>query len=175
VGTFKQSTWTPQIDQQLVDMHAAGLTLTACAKGLGRSKTAVSRRAKTLGLTWDRAQTKAATAAVVADNKSRRAAIEAGLLDDVQRLRAQMFAPCKAFNFGGKDNTYNEVALDQPVFADQLRIMQAATTAVDRSLKIAVHDSDSGAGPAKSLLSELMKGLRIAYEEPKDPVPSVEE
>ena len=136
MGTFKQSTWTPQVDQQLTDLHAQGLTLTACAKELGRSTTAVSRRAKTLGLLWDRSQTKVATAANVADNKAKRAAIEAGLLDDVQRLRGQLFAPCKAFNFGGKDNTYNEVALDQPVFADQLRIMQAATTAVDRSLKI---------------------------------------
>jgi hypothetical protein len=145
---FTQSTWTPQIDQQLTDLHAKGLTLTACAKQLVRSTTAVSRRAKTLGLLWDRSKTKVATAANVADNKSRRAAIEAGLLDDVQRLRGQLFTPCKAFNFGGKDNTYNEVALDQPVFADQLRIMQAATTAVDRSLKISLHDADASANLA---------------------------
>jgi len=70
------------------------------------------------------------------------------LLADVQRLRGQMFAPCKAFNFGGKDNTYAEVALEQPTFVDQLKIMQAATIAVDRSLKIAVHDTDSSANLA---------------------------
>ena len=148
MGTFKRSTWTPKVDQQLADLHAKNLTLTACAHQMGRSSSAVSRRSKILNLMWDRSKTRVATQANIADNKSRRAAIEAGLLDDVQRLRGQMFAPCKAFNFGGKDNTYNEVALDQPVFADQLRIMQAATTAVDRSLKIAVHDADTSANLA---------------------------
>jgi len=165
---FTQSTWTPQVDQQLVDLHAQGVTLTACAKELGRSTAAVSRHSKTLGLLWDRSKTKAATQAKVADNKSRRAAIEAGLLDDVQRLRGQLFAPCKAFNFGGKDNTYNEVALDQPVFADQLRIMQAATTAVDRSLKIAVHDSDSSHDDAKSMLTGLAAAMGMAFRTPPE-------
>ena len=174
MGTFTRNTWTPKVDQQLTDLHAKNLTLTACAKQLGRSTTAVSRRAKTLGLTWDRAQTKAATAAVVADNKSRRAAIEAGLLDDVQRLRAQLFAPCKAFNFGGKDNTYAEVALEQPTFVDQLRIMQAATIAVDRSLKIAVHDSDSSHDDAKSMLTGLAAAMGLAFRTPADQVPKEE-
>ena len=143
-----QSTWTPELDQQLADLHAAGLSLRECATRIGRPFQRVSERSKILGLSWDRSKTKAATESRVADNRATRSAIEAGLLDDVQRLRAQLWAPCKAFNFGGKDNTYEEHALDQPTFVDQLKIMQAATIAVDRSLKIAVHDSDSSANLA---------------------------
>lgn len=171
MGTFTRSTWTPQVDKQLADLHAKGLTLTACAKELGRSSSAVSRRSKVIGLLWDRSKTRVATEANLADNKSRRAAIEAGLLDDVQRLRGQMFAPCKAFNFGGKDNTYAEVALEQPTFVDQLKIMQAATIAVDRSLKIAVHDSDSSHDDAKSMLTGLAAAMGLAFRTPSDEVP----
>jgi IS30 family transposase len=161
-----QSTWTPQLDQQLADLHAQGLSLRECATRIGRSRSGVGDHAKTLGLTWDRSKTKAATQARVADNRSTRSAIEAGLLADVQRLRAQLWAPCKAFNFGGKDNTYEEHALEQPTFVDQLKIMQAATIAVDRSLKIAVHDSDSSHDDAKSMLTGLAAAMGLAFRTP---------
>lgn len=171
-----QSTWTPELDQQLTDLHAQGLSLRECATRIGRSRSGVGDHAKALGLSWDRAQTKAATEARVADNRTTRSAIEAGLLADVQRLRAQLWAPCKAFNFGGKDNTYEERALEQPTFVDQLKIMQAATIAVDRSLKIAVHDSDSSHDDAKSMLTGLAAAMGLAFrapssEEPKEDTP----
>lgn len=155
--------WTTEQDQQLADLHALGLSLTVCAARIGRAPQRVSERSKVIGLSWDRAKTKTATEARVADNKATRSQIEAGLLDDVMRLRGQMFAPCKAFNFGGKDNTYAEVALEQPTFVDQLKIMQAATIAVDRSLKIAVHDSDSSHDEAKSMLTDLAAAMADAW------------
>ena len=159
--------WTPQDDQQLRDLHVQGFPLVQCATRMGRGTATICRHAKILGLSWDRAQTKAATQARVADNRATRSAIEAGLLADVQRLRGQMFAPCKAFNFGGKDNTYAEVALEQPTFVDQLKIMQAATIAVDRSLKIAVHDSDSSHDDAKSMLTGLAAAMGLAFRTPE--------
>jgi hypothetical protein len=169
-----RSTWTPQLDQQLRDLHAQGLSLRECATRIGRSRSGVGDHAKALGLTWDRSKTKDATAARVADNRATRSTIEAGLLADVQRLRGQMFAPCKAFNFGGKDNTYAEVALDQPTFVDQLKIMQAATIAVDRSLKIAVHDSDSSHDDAKSMLTGLAAAMGLAFRTPPETPPEGE-
>ena len=169
-----RSTWTPQLDQQLRDLHAQGLSLRECATRIGRSRSGVGDHAKALGLTWDRSKTKDATAARVADNRATRSTIEAGLLADVQRLRGQMFAPCKAFNFGGKDNTYVEVALEQPTFVDQLKIMQAATIAVDRSLKIAVHDSDSSHDDAKSMLTGLAAAMGLAFRTPPETPPEGE-
>ena len=163
--------WTDQQDTELRALHGQGLTQAACARALGISNRRVSEHSKVIGLSWDRSKTKAATEARVADNKSVRSQIEAGLLADVQRLRGQMFAPCKAFNFGGKDNTYAEVALEQPTFVDQLKIMQAATIAVDRSLKIAVHDSDSSHDDAKSMLTGLAAAMGLAFRSPSSEVP----
>jgi transcriptional regulator with XRE-family HTH domain len=160
--------WTDQQDTELVALHGQGLTQAECARRLGISNRRVSEHSKVIGLSWDRSKTKAATSARVADNKSMRSQIEAGLLADVQRLRGQMFAPCKAFNFGGKDNTYAEVDLEQPTFVDQLKIMQAATIAVDRSLKIAVHDSDSSHDDAKSMLTGLAAAMGLAFRTPQD-------
>ena len=169
-----RTTWTPEQDQQLVDLHAQGFPLVQCATRMGCGTATLSRHAKALGLTWDRSKTKAATEARVADNRATRSTIEAGLLADVQRLRAQLWAPCKAFNFGGKDNTYEEHALEQPTFVDQLKIMQAATIAVDRSLKIAVHDSDSSHDDAKSMLTGLAAAMGLAFRSPSSEVPKEE-
>lgn len=169
--------WTPAEDTQLRALHASGLSLSECARRIDRANTRVSEHSKVLGLLWDRSQTKAATeatkadtAARVATNQALRAEQETGFLVDAARLRAQLWAPCKAFNFGGKDNTYEEHALEQPTFVDQLKIMQAATIAVDRSLKIAVHDSDSSHDDAKSMLTGLAAAMGLAFRSP-DQVP----
>ena len=163
--------WTDQQDEELRALNAQGLSQAECARRMGISNRRVSEHSKVIGLLWDRSKTKAATSARVADNKATRSQIEAGLLADVQRLRGQMFAPCKAFNFGGKDNTYAEVALEQPTFVDQLKIMQAATIAVDRSLKIAVHDSDSSHDDAKSMLTGLAAAMGLAFRSPSSEEP----
>lgn len=48
-------------------------------------------------------------------------------LEDAPKLCAQLWKPCKSFNFGGKDNTYNEKLLDEPAFADMLSGLAEAT------------------------------------------------
>jgi hypothetical protein len=144
MATPTHKPWTPQQDQQLRDLHAQGLSQAECGRQLGISNRRVSEHSKVLGLSWDRSKTKAATQARVADNKARRAELEAGLLADAARLRAQLWAPTIAFNFGGKDNTYEEHPLDQPIYADQLKIMQATGVAVTHSLKLADHDGTGG-------------------------------
>ena len=154
--------WTDVDKATLYRLHGEGRTLTAIAKELGRSPAAVSRfcAQQAPPLSFDRAQTSAATEAKVADAKARRAALQLHLLDDAEKLRLQLWKRTVAFNFGGKDNTYNEHELDQPTFADQLKIMQATGIAVDRSLKLAEHDSD-GAEQVRSLLGGIAEALGL--------------
>ena len=159
--------WTDQQDTELVALHGQGLTQAACARRLGISNRRVSEHSKVIGLSWDRSKTKAATEARVADNRSRRAALETRFLVKADDLLEQIDQPHIVFNIGGKDNIYTEHLLLKPPTIDIKNLMSSAGIAIDRSLKIAVHDADTGAGPAKSLLSDLMRGLRIAYEEPK--------
>ena len=144
--------WTSDLEARLRALHAEGKSLTACARELGLTKPRLSRKAADLGLDWDRSQTQAATAAHIADGKARRARLQLALLEDAERLREQLWAPATVFNFGGKDNTYEERVLDKPPFADQLKNMQATGVAIDRSLKLDVHDSGAGATVVVGLL-----------------------
>ena len=161
--------WTDADTAALQAGHAAGKSLHAIAKELGRGKATVSRKANALGLKWDREQVQAATAAKTMDAKARRAALQLALLDDAERLREQLWAPCIVFNFGGKDNTYEQRELDKPTFTDQLKIMQATGVAIDRSLKLADHDS-TGAEQVRSLLVGLADALGLTPEPQDQPV-----
>lgn len=144
-------------------MHTDGKGRNDIAKALSRSPATISKAAHKMGLSFDRSKVAAATKAKQADNKARRALLEADLLEDAQKLRKQLWEPCIAFNFGGKDNTYNETNLERPVFTDQLKIMQAAGAAVTHSLKIAAVDADSGDEEAKSMLIDLFASMGQAW------------
>ena len=157
--------WSDDEDERLRELHASGKSLHAIAGEMGRAKSTVSRESKRLQLSWTRDQVNAATEAKVADAKGRRAALQIALLEDAEKLRAQLWKPTLAFNFGGKDNTYNEHQLDQPTFTDQLKIMQATGVAGDRSLKLAEHDSD-GAEQVRSLLGGIAEALGLVPDTP---------
>lgn len=128
--------------QQIRDLHAAGHGCNDIARQLGRDRATISKHAKDLGLTFDRKQTKAATDARVADAKHKRAILSEQLLDDALRLRAQLWEPATVFNFGGRDNTYEERTLDKPPFADQEKILRSLAVAVDKHARLLELDRD---------------------------------
>lgn len=162
--------WTDVDDARLRDLHADEASVRTMATQLGRGVSATHRRLQHLGLSAaDRTRTEAATHARVADAKARRAALEVALLEDAERLRRQMFAPTVAFNFGGKDNTYNEQPLDQPTFADQLKLQQAVGIAITHSLKIAEHDVDTGIDQAVGMLDQIAAAITGAAAAMPDP------
>lgn len=153
--------WTDAESDTLRQLHAQGKSLTEAAKIMGRGKATLSNKSPALGINWDRTQTAAATEAKVEDARSRRATLQLGLLADAERLRTQVWAPTMAFNFGGKDNTYEEHQLDQPTFSDQLKIMQAVSIAIDRSLKLDLHDSGEGNAHVVGLLQRTAAALGL--------------
>jgi len=160
----KPYNWTPRRDQQLRDWNTTvpPVPISEQARRLKTSRTTIARRRKTLGLESDRTQTAAANEARRVDAKARRTAIAEGLLDDAEKLREQLFAPTVAFNFGGKDNTYEEHHLSEPTFADKLKIVQAVGVVVDRHIKLVEHDSDTGISEATSMLDQLFTELERA-------------
>lgn len=148
---------TDEERQQIRELHADGLGRNDIARQLGRSAGIVSKVTAELGLSFDRAATKAATAAAVIDAKARRARLMEGLLDDAEALRAQLFAETVIRNFGGKDNTYNEKTVPRPPFRDQREIVQAVATAINTSLRLDAHDSDEqGLAAVDSWLRDVM-------------------
>ncbi|WP_076260854.1 helix-turn-helix domain-containing protein [Intrasporangium flavum] len=160
--------WTDGLDQQLRDLAAAGRSVRDIATEIGTTKSTIDRRLRALGITLDRSSTEAATKANTLDAKARRAKLQLALLEDAERLRAQAWQPTIAFNFGGKDNTYNEHQLDQPTFADQLKIMQATGIAIDRALKLDLHDA-GGSTAVIGLLQQTAAALGIHDETDTQP------
>lgn len=128
--------------RRIKKLHAEGATRNDIAKALKRSASTITRVCGDLGLSFDRTATKAATAAKVADAKSKRAEIMQGLLDDVQKLRAQLFAPAIIFSFGGKENTYAERPVPEPPARDKRDLMGSISLALTASLRLDDHDGD---------------------------------
>lgn len=150
---------TPKDIARVRRLHKQGLGRNAIARETGLSAGIVSRIAKDQGLTFDRAQTQAATEAKVIDAKARRAALALALLDDAARLREQLWQSHTYWDWGGKDHTYDEITKPEPTPTDKLKLMQAVGTAVDRAVKLDDYDADPGTDAARSMLDNLAQAL----------------
>lgn len=127
---------------RVAELHAQGKSRNAIARELKRAQSTVSDIAAGLGLTFDRARTKAATEAKILDAKARRAQLADDLLADAERMRQQLWAPTTIYNFGGKENTYNEHPVDQPPFRDQRDIVHSVGLLVDKHVRLTEVDAD---------------------------------
>jgi hypothetical protein len=126
----------------VAELHAQGHGRNKISKETGIHTRRVSAIAAELGLSFVRggARTAAATEARKADAATRRSEIEAAALDAAQRLLGQMFDRALVYNFGGKDNTYEQTTLDEPPFADKRAIATSVQALMQTALKIAEHD-----------------------------------
>lgn len=152
------------VRQTIIDLHSVGQSRNAIAKAAGVSAGTVTNVCKAAGLTFDRTATRAAVAAHAIDAKARRAELKELLLEDAHRLRKQLWEPTIVFNFGGKDNTYEESSLSEPVFADKKNILSAVGIAVDKVEKLEKLDNDGGVQDAESMIQKLIDGIGIPDE-----------
>jgi hypothetical protein len=126
---------------QVRRLHAAGTGRNEIARQTGIHQRRVSAIAADLGLTFKRSPHVAAAAeAKKVDAKARRAALALKLLEDAERLRESLWQTCTAYNFGGKDNTFEQVQLSEPSFRDKQHIMTSIGLAIDRAVKLDAYD-----------------------------------
>jgi hypothetical protein len=153
--------------RRIADLHAAGKSRNAIATDLGRSGRTISKICAEHDppLTFERTRTAAATAAKKADGAARRAQLQLDALDSAGRLMGQMFSPTKVYNFGGKENDYNEVTHDEPPFRDKRDIATAIKALADTALKLAEYDKATGNEDEKSMLGDLFDQLRAARDQ----------
>jgi len=130
-----------------VELYVAVGTSKA-AREIGCSTSAIVKWAKAAGKLRYTERTKAANKARSANAAERRGKLSAALLADAERLRQQLFAPCMAHNFGGKDNTYNDHELPEPDFGAKAQLLKAIGVAIDKHLALERHDADGGEGLA---------------------------
>lgn len=91
-------------------------------------------------------RTREAVEAAQVDNAKRRAELAGRLLEDAERLRRQLWQPCTVFNFGGKDNTFEQAEIPEPDFRAKQAILTSVAIAVDKSMKLELHDRDDSSG-----------------------------
>jgi len=161
---------TDEDRRRVAELHAQGLSRNAIATQLGRSGRTISRicAEHQPPLTFERTRTAAATAAKKADGAARRAALQLDALENAGRLMGQMFAPSVVYNFGGKENDYNERSVDEPPFRDKRDIATAIKALADTALKLAEYDKATGHEDEKGMLGALFDQLREARDGRKD-------
>jgi len=152
-------------------LHAAGLSLGKTARAVGRPITTVRDAAKRAGLAWDRSKTAAAVAAHQVDMAARRTALAENLLADAERIREQLWTPTTVYNFGGKDNDYNEREFPEAPADIKRTLMQTATAAVNAHLRLVDHASSNNHEDAKNIVLQFglaVRGAQLPDEPPAD-------
>jgi transposase-like protein len=153
----------------LEDIRAGEMGCRAIARDHDVDPATVSKIAKDAGIAdaFQRGQTENATIARQADNAALRASTSRRFLDEANKLLDDLHQPCTVFNFGGKDNTYEEHELPEPPSAEKRNLIVAAATAFDKHLAADRHDGNTGGDvtAARSLLGDLGRALGIAAEQ----------
>lgn len=157
--------WTSEDDDLLRELVAKGTSIAKTAEAMNRSYSTVQAHAKELGLQFGGNAPLAAIATRKADARAERAQFRAELMDDLKRLKQQLWQPTTVYNFGGKDNTFEEAMLDQPPIADQLRLVQAISTGIATIEKLEKMDADQGVSDAAGMLDEIAKAIQKAADE----------
>ena len=131
---------------QLKKLHAQELSANAIAKQLGVSQSTVSRWAKADGLSFDRSKTAEAVSAKSIDLAAGRQELAELMLTESKAMLKKLNDPYLVFNFGGKDNSYEEHTLDSaPVEVRRNAITMAGIT-FDKLTRIVEKEPDgSGA------------------------------
>jgi transposase-like protein len=136
----------PGLRAAILEDLRGGKTRNRIARDRGVSPSSVSKIAGEEGISFDRAQTKSATEAATADARAVRAVTSRRFLDEANRLLDQMHQPHVAYNFGGKDNTYEEHEFPEPPVDAKRTLITAAAIAYDKHLAQERHDADDGQG-----------------------------
>lgn len=138
---------------------------TRAAARLGIPSPTISRWAKARGVSTNTISlTSTATESRQRQLKQRRMELADQLLEDAHKLRLQLWEPTTVVNFGGKDNTFAEADINEPLFADKKHIMSAAGIAIDRVIKIEQMDEAKEETEGVSLIDGLAAQIRLARE-----------
>ncbi|WP_202512658.1 hypothetical protein [Streptomyces sp. SID3343] len=149
----------------LVDIRAGKLSRNAIARAHGVSSSTVTVIAREAGRAdaFDRSKTKTATRARVVDLAAQRAELKSALLTDAERLRRRAWEPYSYYERGPDGPEL--VTLTLPPLRETREAYTALGIALDKHLKLDVHDQGDGAEDARSMLADIMAGLIRRHRE----------
>lgn len=152
-------------------LHGEGASAGAIARELGRATSTVTRLCERLGLSFDRSQTAAAVKAHTVDMAKRRNALAENLLADAERIRTQLWERTTVFNFGGRDNDYNEHEFSEAPADIKRTLMQTATAAVNAHLRLVDYSARDSHDDARDIVLAFDVAVRGAYTAQQQPEP----
>lgn len=149
---------TPLTDDErdrIIELIRSGLSRRTIAKETGRSTTTITRVAAEIGHDWlsaadARTQSSLARAheARSAFSAERRAELAATATLRAQEMLEGWAKPYLVFNFGGKDNDYNEHTLDEPPIEAKRAMAQTFRDLMRTVIEIDRHDNRADEGIA---------------------------
>src|SRR5512146_2047859 len=129
--------------QLVVDLLPTGKSCRQIAREAGVSPDTVSRIAKKEGHAFGRANIRRAQEARLAYGAEWRADFARKLAADLEAMRQQLSMRHLVFNFGGRDNTYEEHELSEPPTTAKRDLMNCITSGIRALLDIDRHDRRS--------------------------------
>lgn len=157
--------WKPHHDDQLRELHAQELSTREIGARMGFEFSTIARRARSLGLKFDRTRTAAATKAAETDAKARRALLAHRFLDEANDALDKLHEQYE-FVAATKDGIQTRT-LEQPDAGAYRNYMTSAGIATDKAIALDKHDTDSVSEVAKSMLEKL---LDLVPDAPAAPV-----
>ena len=106
------------------------------AERFGVSAGTITNISREVGRTFDRAASADATKARAQDVEKRAVLLAERMVEKAHELLDTWDQPYLVFNFGGRDNEYNEHTLDSPPIEVRRQIVSIAAVAVDKMIKI---------------------------------------
>ncbi|MCK2024584.1 hypothetical protein KZC52_16775 [Microbacterium sp. kSW2-24] len=135
-----------------------GMSRNAIARELDLDPATITRWAKRAGVEFDRSETEAATKAHTIDLAAGRLRLAEKMLAASEAMLDDIDGEYLVYNFGGKDNDYNEHLLESAPVEVKRNIITTAGITFDKLTRI-VEKSDSGLDEAVGVIDTLAAGF----------------
>lgn len=152
---------------QAKELYDEGYSCNAIARELDASPSTVSRWAKDEGLSFDRSQTELAVRAHMIDMAEDRVLLAKKMIVNASDSLDMLDRPFLVYNFGGKENDYNEQVLDHAPIEARRSAQMIAGVAFDKATKV-LEKSNEGIGRAESLVDHLEQFFDSTPDEPDE-------
>ncbi|QNA93249.1 MULTISPECIES: hypothetical protein [unclassified Microbacterium] len=148
---------------QVLALHAQGLARNEIARRVGISAGSVTNICRAADRDFDRSETKRATEARQVDLAAGRIRLAKKMLAASEAMLDDIDGEYLVYNFGGKDNDYNEHLLAAAPVEVKRNIITTAGITFDKLTRI-VEKSDTGLEQAVGVLDTLAEGFRTAAD-----------